>query len=666
MKTSKFSLYAGIIFLSLISACKTQKNVSTDKMEWWKEARFGMFIHWGIYSVPAGNYHGKKIPGIGEWIMNTAKIPVKEYAKYAKEFDPVKFNADRWVKLAKDAGMKYIIITAKHHDGFAMFHSRVDSFNIYDATPFKRDPLKELAEACRKYNMRLGFYYSQAQDWHHPGGAAIGGHWDSLQNGNMDTYLDKVAVPQVKELLSNYGKVSVLWWDTPVDMTPERAKKFLPLLKLQSGIITNNRLGGGIKGDFDTPEQYIPDTGMGNRNWESCMTMNDTWGYKSYDNNWKSAQTLVRNLIDIASKGGNYLLNVGPDALGEIPDSSVIRLEKIGSWMKVNGDAIYGTQAGPFKKLNWGRCTQKKDTLYFHVFDFPVNNKLIIPGLHNAIKKVYALADKGQKEIPFKTENANTILDLSNTKRSDYATVLVMKIDGPPVVYNSPEIISNAGIFTDSIIVKFKSDIPGVQIHFTTDGSEPGISSPVYTKKLVLHPANDITISAAAFDGDKPLSGSTEKIFRKVSPEPAANIENVRPGLNYVYYEGIWDNLPDFTSISPKKRGIANTVGLGEKERDQDYGLVFNGYIKVPVTGVYIIYLKSDDGSNLYLDGKLAVDNDGQHAMIEKNIEIALQKGLHKIGVNFFQHGGGDGLILSWQGPGMKKQVINDGYFFHK
>jgi alpha-L-fucosidase len=256
-----------------------------DKMEWWRNARFGMFIHWGIYSVPAGVYQGKEISGIGEWIMNNAKIPVAEYEKYAAQFNPVDFNADEWVKLAKEAGMKYIVITSKHHDGFAMFHSQVSRYNVVDATPFKRDVIAEMAAACKKYGIALGLYYSQAQDWHAPGGAAAGGHWDKAQDGDMDQYLDRIAAPQVHEILNNYGKIKILWFDTPEGMTPERAAKFMPELQTHPDLIINNRLGGGVEGDLETPEQYIPSTGIPGKNWESCMTMNDTWGFKTNDHN---------------------------------------------------------------------------------------------------------------------------------------------------------------------------------------------------------------------------------------------------------------------------------------------------------------------------------------------------------------------------------------------
>ena len=348
--------------LGAVTPATAETKIQRDnRMAWWRDAKFGMFIHWGIYSVPAGNYDGKPVPGIGEWIMNKAKIPVATYAEYATQFDPVQFNADRWVLAAQNAGMKYIVITAKHHDGFAMFHTQASPFNIYDATPFHRDPLKELAIACRKHGVRLGFYYSQCQDWHQPGGEIIGGSWDQAQLGNFDDYLNKIAIPEVHELLSNYGKISVLWWDTPTAaMTYDRAAKLSALLVLQPGIISNNRLGGGFPGDTETPEQGIPAHGVPGHDWESCMTMNDTWGFKTDDQNWKSTETILHNLVDIASKGGNYLLNVGPNSEGLMPAPSLERLAAVGDWMKVNGESIYGTRGTPFG-MEFGKTVTGKD-----------------------------------------------------------------------------------------------------------------------------------------------------------------------------------------------------------------------------------------------------------------------------------------------------------------
>jgi alpha-L-fucosidase len=432
-KPLMFLLLGLLLIQTGIAQSSEQKNEGTpinqeDKMKWWNEARFGMFIHWGLYSVPAGVWEGKNIPFLGEWIMNSAKIPVDEYAKLTEQFNPTKYNAEKWVKLAKEAGMKYMIITTKHHDGFAMFKSDASNYNIVDATPFKRDVIKELAAACKKYNMKLGFYYSQSQDWHHAGGAADRGHWDSAQEGSMDEYIDKIAVPQVKEILTKYGPVSVLWFDTPAAMNKERAEKFLPILDLQPGIIYNNRLGGGISGDLETPEQFIPATGYPGKNWESCMTMNDTWGFKIKDQNWKSPEKLIRNLIDIASKGGNYLLNVGPTSEGLIPDSSVVRLQKIGEWMKVNSEAIYGTKASPFPYLKWGRCTRKDNKLYLSVFDWPENGVLHVPATI-VVKKAYLLSQPS-KVLITRIADERLEIEVPVVAPDKIASVIVVETEG--------------------------------------------------------------------------------------------------------------------------------------------------------------------------------------------------------------------------------------------
>ncbi|MBE9668018.1 alpha-L-fucosidase [Mucilaginibacter boryungensis] len=406
-----------ILFLTvlvLLSNCLMAQTLTRDeRMKWWREARFGMFIHWGDYAQWGGVYKGHEVGHGGEWIMNRAKIPVAEYQAAAKNFNPVNYNPDEWVRIAKQAGMKYIVITAKHHDGFAMFKSNASKWNIADATPYGKDVLKPLAAACKKYGIKLGFYYSQAQDWNNPGGAAArkvasegwanpdsakidaytaahSGHWDPYQTSKtMGEYIDEVAVPQVKELLTNYGDVAVLWWDTPTNMTDEYANKLNALLKLQPNIITNDRLKRpNFPGDTKTPEQKIPSLAeLDGKDWETCMTMNGTWGYKSYDHKWKSPETLIRNLVDIASKGGNYLLNVGPNALGEFPKESVTTLKVMGDWMKTNSEAIYATKASPLKPLAWGRCTRKDDgdntILYLTVFNWPTDGKLMVPGLKN-------------------------------------------------------------------------------------------------------------------------------------------------------------------------------------------------------------------------------------------------------------------------------------------
>ncbi|MBN1851712.1 MAG: alpha-L-fucosidase [Pirellulales bacterium] len=411
------------------------------RMQWWRDARFGMFIHWGVYSVPAGTYQGKKIGGIGEWIMHSAKIPVAEYKAYAKEFNPVKYDADAWVRLAKEAGMKYIVITSKHHDGFALFDSKVTDWDVVDATPYGKDLLRPLEQACKKHGLRLGFYYSQAQDWNHPGGAKAGYQegdgWDDAHKGDYDQYLKKVAYPQVHEILTQYD-LDILWWDTPVWMNESRAKLLRTLIQLRPGLITNNRLGGGFSGDSETPEQHIPATGIPGRDWETCMTMNDTWGYKSYDENWKTTATLIHNLVDITSKGGNYLLNVGPTSLGEIPQPSIDRLKEVGKWMAVNGQAIYGTHASPCRKPDWGRITTKdleggNTRLHLCVFDWPEDGTIDVP-VANQVRHCSLLANPARKFEVRASEMEGIQVQLAGAAPDPVCSVIVLDLIGSPNV----------------------------------------------------------------------------------------------------------------------------------------------------------------------------------------------------------------------------------------
>jgi alpha-L-fucosidase len=409
------------------------------RMGWWREAKFGMFIHWGVYAVPAGTHEGGRVNGIGEWIMLNGKIPVERYKSYAKDFNPAGYDPKAWADLAKEAGMRYMVITAKHHDGFALFPSEASAWDVADATPWKKDLLGPLAEAARANGLKFGLYYSQAQDWIHPGGAKYGMKegegWDPAHDGPFDAYLDQIAVPQVREILTRY-QPDVLWWDTPQLMTPERAAKLAPLLALRPGIIHNNRLGGGYKGDTETPEQHIPATGFPGRDWETCMTMNETWGFKSYDHDWKSSATLVRNLVDIVSKGGNYLLNVGPTAAGVIPPESVRLLHEVGAWMRANGESVHGTSASPFRRLPWGRCTSKpgKDTttLYLHVFDWPADGRLLVPGLENEIRSAEVLA--GNIKVAVTMSDKGPVIGLPAAAPDAVSSTLRLVIAGAPRV----------------------------------------------------------------------------------------------------------------------------------------------------------------------------------------------------------------------------------------
>jgi alpha-L-fucosidase len=412
-----------------------------QRMEWWRDARCGMFIHWGLYAVPAGQWNGKPVNSTGEWIMNSAHVPVAEYEKFSEQFNPVKFDAEDWVQTAKNAGMKYIIITSKHHDGFCLWDSDVTSYDIIDTTPFDRDILKELSEACSRSRMRLGFYHS-IMDWHHPDAQApfYPNYNDTRKsNPNFSRYVSDYLKPQIRELLTGYGNIDVMWFDGEwiADWNDERGRSMYKFVRtLRPDIIINNRVGKGRKGmqgtteegffagDFGTPEQEIPATGLPGQDWETCMTMNDTWGYRSDDNNWKSSEDLIRKLVDIASKGGNFLLNVGPTAEGLIPKPSLDRLRSIGDWMKVNGESIYGTTANPIGELSWGRCTAKGDKLYLHVFDWPADNTVTIPAEGFTAESAHLLADGSKIELT--TKDTNIVLRLPQIPLDPVDTVIVL------------------------------------------------------------------------------------------------------------------------------------------------------------------------------------------------------------------------------------------------
>jgi alpha-L-fucosidase len=424
--------------ISVASDTDVSQTQHNARMAWWRAARFGMFIHWGIYAVPAH----------GEWYMNNGHVPRDVYAEYARQFDPTNFNADRWVKIAKQAGMKYIVITSKHHDGFCMFNTKATTYNVVDDTPWHQDPLMALSKACRRYGIKFCVYYS-IMDWHSPDQEPAKPDPEhptynptSFVPGQKETYI-RYMKTELNELISQYHP-AVLWFDGDwmKGWTEQDGRELYDYLRsLDPGLIINNRLGShhdeGL-GDFGTPEQHVPPNGMPRQDWETCMTINDDWGYNAQDHHWKSATTLIRNLVDIASKGGNYLLNVGPDATGIIPAPEVQRLRAMGAWLKINGQAIYGTTASPFERqLPWGRCTQKVasrgTTLYLHVFDWPKDGKLIVPGLHNRIAKAYLLKPTFlgfHKKLPTVTGIDGVSISVPTTAPDNVSSTIVLKIMG--------------------------------------------------------------------------------------------------------------------------------------------------------------------------------------------------------------------------------------------
>jgi len=405
------------------------------RMAWWRDARFGMFIHWGIYAVPAH----------GEWYMTKGHVPKAEYEKYAKQFNPVKFDAAQWVKIARDAGMKYMVITSKHHDGFSMFDTKATDYDVVDATAWRHDPLNDLSEQCRKQGVRFCVYYS-IMDWHHPDQAP------ARDDPNKPTYNPTRMRPGRKADYTRYMRTQlqepiaqchpgILWFDGswPGWWTGEDGKKLYAWLRGQDPtLIINNRVKG--TGDYGTPEQHIPATGTG-KDWETCMTINRNWGYNAADHSFKSTETLLRNLIDVASKGGNYLLNVGPTAEGLIPQKEIDRLKGMGRWLKVNGEAIYGTAASPFEKLPWGRCTRKvradgNTTLYLNVFDWPTNGQLEVP-VTNKPAACGLLADPGRK-FQVTAGAAGLTVHLTGSAPDKICSVVALNITGKPEVIAKP------------------------------------------------------------------------------------------------------------------------------------------------------------------------------------------------------------------------------------
>ncbi len=436
------------------------------RMKWWREARFGMFVHWGLYSGLAGTWEGKPVATRGgmEWIQNRVKADTAAYAKAAIPlFKPAPGFAREWARLARQAGCRYIVVTSKHHDGFALHDSKVSD---YDAgSVLGRDLIKEIVDAARAEGLRVGFYHSVI-DWHHD-------QYEYARSKQLPHPLREQPYPngqrshakyleflhaQVDELVSHYGPLDILWWDySAQDFQGDEAWRAFELMAKvrakQPRIIMNNRLfripEAGFTGmgtnaisnqldpkyaDFITPEQHIPDTGMPGVDWETCMTMNTTWGYSEHDHAWKSNEALIRNLIDIASKGGNYLLNIGPKAGGEVPEPSIESLRAIGAWMKVNGEAIYGTSASPFDKPDWGRCTQKRladgrTRLYLHVFEWPKDGKLVVPVAAGSGARARLLA--GGKSLKV-TPGANSVSIAAGSQAPDKtASVIVLDLAAP-------------------------------------------------------------------------------------------------------------------------------------------------------------------------------------------------------------------------------------------
>jgi len=433
---------AGLSRLNVFGAL-SPAGALADRMAWWREARFGMFVHWGLYSVLAGEWGGRT--DYAEWIRNNAKIPLDEYEKLLGRFNPTEFDADRLAAMAADAGAKYLVITTKHHDGFCLFDTKQGGFNVMH-TPYKRDIMRMVADACRHHGIRPCWYHS-IMDWHHPDYLPRR-DWERgirpVDGAQFERYV-RYLHAQVEELLTHYGDVGVMWFDGEWESTwtrelglalADRCRSLAPNLIVNSRVAPKQSSGLKAKlaraeiGDFSTPEQEIPDRGIPGVDWESCVTMNENWGFNRADHDFKSVPKLVGMLVETASKGGNLLLNVGPTGEGLVPPESVDRLEGIGRWMRVHAEAIRGTEASPFESSLF-RATRKGKVLYAFVPEWPVSRELLLAGVRSAPGRAWMMGDAARTPLVVRRVDAGVVVSLPDHATDPVCSVLACEFGSP-------------------------------------------------------------------------------------------------------------------------------------------------------------------------------------------------------------------------------------------
>ncbi len=480
-----------------------------------------MFIHWGLFSVPAGRWKGELVPDVSEWIMRWRRIPNTEYKQLARGFRARDFDAAKWVRMARDAGQKYLIFTAKHHDGFAMYGSASSSYNVVTATPFGRDPLRALARECRKQGIKLCIYYSQSQDWNDPDG--MGNDWDFPDENTKDfeRYLEGKCRPQLRELLTEYGPVGLVWFDTPKTISASQSASLRRLvLGLQPGCLVNSRLGNG-SGDYGCLADNQYPFGKIKGHWETPCTMNESWGFKASDHNWKSARYLIELLVHCAEKGVNLVLNVGPTCGGRIPVASERRLRSIGRWMKVNGKSIHGTDRNPFPHdFQWGGITCRKGFLYLQVLKWP-RRPIHLPGLSTRVKSVRLMGAGGQA-YPFRQRLAKDprecemTIQLPRRRPPGFVPVIVMRLDGGPDIFPEPLQMPDGSLTLPASLASLRR--PGVA-NARAAGYVQGwwkTSISAFWKIRIAHPGTFRVIVQTAMDRRKPGYFGTHEVTARV------------------------------------------------------------------------------------------------------------------------------------------------------
>ena len=671
MKKSPFKWMLAIILMSTtlpVSAQKYEANWSSldsrPNPEWYLDAKFGIFIHWGVYSVPAwrpkGSYaewYWKSLIDRHDstWIYHNKWFGENfKYQDFAPQFKAELFEPDKWAELFKNAGARYVVLTSKHHDGYALWPSRQSwNWNSMDIGPH-RDLLGDLTEAVRAQDIKMGFYYS-LYEWYNP-----------LYNSDVDRYVDEHVLPQFKDAVQRY-KPSIIFsdgeWDHPSKTW--RSEEFLAWLYNESNapedVVVNDRWGGETRfrhgGYYSTEYENVNNEisqDLIERGWEECRGIGASFGYNRNEDisDYQTGESLVHMLIEIVSKGGNLLLNVGPTGDGRIPVIMQERLRQIGAWLAINGEAIYATRANRiFSQGKHIRFTRSKDGEYLYAILLKRPSQKMLFNQVEARDGSEVMILGTDQKLTWQNRNGHLEVEIPDEVRDnlpgDFAWTL--KIAARPHVAR-PEIVTKSRISVDAPMrITLRTATPDADIHYSIDGSEPTQQSPQFNNEIVL--PQSAALRARAFK-----SGLTASLIAEAS---LSVVDSKKHGLHYRYYEGVYDSLPEFSASKPVSSGQTFDFGIEKIIRQTDhFALIFTGDLDIARKGDYTFYLTSDDGSKLLIDGKVVVDHDGLHGRQEKSGTVALSTGRHAIDVQFFERGGSEYLDVKMEGPGMHKQSI--------
>lgn len=674
--------------------------------QWFKDAKFGIFIHWGVYSVPGwstkGNYaewyqQGLQTNDTARQKFHKAKFGDRTYYDLANDFKAELFNPDEWAKLFEESGAKYIVLTSKHHDGFTLWPSKEADrdwgfkWNAVDVGP-KRDLIGDLFKAVRKTSVHAGMYYS-LYEWFNP-----------LWLKDKSKFAAEHTWPQMKDLINNY-KPDVFWTDGDWDAPPEtwKSQEFLAWLYNESPvkdkIVVNDRWGSGVRfkhAGIYTPE-YQPDLDFEDHYWEESRGMGYSYGYNREEDAWdyNSAQSLVLQLIDKVSRGGNFLLDIGPDEHGKIPPIMQERLLQIGDWMKINGEAIYNTSRWK-ESSQWSegnrdykdrsgdmllKITINPDPGYavkevFYTYNantnslyvispkYPDSKKLILKNINLPAGTTISFLST-QEKLKWNNEGDNTVIELPeynpNTIKAPYA--FVVKIGNYGKFSAKPLIKIDYEKSVAKPVISFQV-MGSATVRYTIDGSEPTLQSELYTKPFSINKTSIIKAKAYLV-GILPSNTLTETV-KAYGWKNAVKTAAVKPGIAYKYYQPE-KNINMISSFKTDliSSGITDIISLAKKQRADKFAFEFTGYVKIDKDAVYTFYTQSDDGSKLFIDDEEVVDNDGEHGAIEKDGKAALRKGYHTIRVIYFDSGGGNDLKVLIKPEGGNKTLLPGSMLFH-